>query len=32
MASDICIRNENNSENAYDEREVTVTYLKKHIA
>jgi len=32
MASDICIRNENNSENAYDEREVTVTYLKKYIA
>ena len=32
MVSDICIRNESNSENAYDEREVTVTYLKKHIA
>ena len=31
-ASDICIRNEGNSGDAYDEREVTVIYFKKYIA
>ena len=32
MDLDICIRNESNSVDAYDEREVTITYFKKYIA